>query len=66
MPVASEGPINPDPIKTSEPCAILGQPFQRSLTFWSQACSYTTVELSIYGQTALEPHLMLANDNFLD
>jgi len=41
--------INPDPTKLREPCAILGQPFQRSPAFWLQARSYTTGELSIYG-----------------
>ncbi len=27
--------MDPDPTKIREPCAILGQPFQRSPTFWS-------------------------------
>jgi len=51
--------FNPDPTKMREPCAILGQPFQRSPTFWSQARSYTMGELSTLrgpqGRECVEP-----------
>ena len=39
--------INPDPTKMGEPGAILGQPYQRWPTCWSQAPSYTMGKLPI-------------------
>ncbi len=49
FPYRGDGIVNPDPTKMSEPCAIVGQTFQRSPTFWSEASIFTTGELLIYG-----------------
>jgi len=74
--------VNPDPTKMSEPCAILASHFNGRRYFGRRPVvtlrvSYRPFEnlkavtLSnrsnrFMAQTALEPYLMLANDNFLD